>query len=33
MRFRTVRLRRDPGCALCGERATIRDLSAHEGGA
>ncbi|TCZ50778.1 HesA/MoeB/ThiF family protein [Roseicella aquatilis] len=29
MRFRTVRLRRDPDCALCGERATIRDLSAH----
>ncbi|MBY0339218.1 MAG: molybdopterin-synthase adenylyltransferase MoeB [Acetobacteraceae bacterium] len=29
MRFRTVRLRRDPACALCGERATIRDLSAH----
>jgi len=28
-RFRTVRLKRDPGCALCGERATIRDLSAH----
>ena len=26
-RFRTVRLRRDPGCALCGEAATIRDLS------
>lgn len=29
-RFRTVRLRRDPGCALCGEHATIHDLSAHE---
>ena len=29
MRFRTVTLRRDPGCALCGEGATIRDLSAH----
>ncbi len=29
-RFRMVRLRRDPGCALCGENATIRDLSAHE---
>ncbi|MBK1661437.1 HesA/MoeB/ThiF family protein [Paracraurococcus ruber] len=28
-RFRTVKLRRDPGCALCGEGATIRDLSAH----
>ena len=29
-RFRMVRLRRDPGCTLCGENATIRDLSAHE---
>jgi adenylyltransferase/sulfurtransferase len=29
MRFRTVRLKRDPACALCGEGATIRDLSAH----
>jgi adenylyltransferase/sulfurtransferase len=29
MRFRTVKLRRDPACALCGEHATIRDLSAH----
>ncbi|GIX08852.1 MAG: molybdopterin biosynthesis protein [Elioraea sp.] len=28
--FRTVRLKRDPGCALCGERATIRDLSHHQ---
>ena len=28
-RFRTVRLRRDPACALCGPGATIRDLSAH----
>jgi molybdopterin-synthase adenylyltransferase len=28
-RFRTVRLRRDPACALCGEGASIRDLSAH----
>ncbi|HEV7458398.1 MAG TPA: molybdopterin-synthase adenylyltransferase MoeB [Roseococcus sp.] len=28
-RFRTVRLRRDPACALCGENATIHDLSAH----
>ncbi len=27
--FRTVRLRRDPHCPLCGEGATIRDLSAH----
>jgi adenylyltransferase/sulfurtransferase len=30
-RFRTIALRRDPACALCGEAATIRDLSAHEG--
>ena len=29
MRFRTVRLKRDPACALCGDHATIRDLSAH----
>ena len=28
-RFRTVKLRRDPACALCGEAPTIRDLSAH----
>jgi molybdopterin/thiamine biosynthesis adenylyltransferase len=28
-RFRTVKLRRDPACALCGEAASIRDLSAH----
>ena len=28
-RFREVRLRRDPDCALCGAAATIRDLSAH----
>jgi adenylyltransferase/sulfurtransferase len=28
-RFRTVRLKRDPACALCGDQATIRDLSAH----
>ncbi|MCX8134961.1 MAG: molybdopterin-synthase adenylyltransferase MoeB [Roseococcus sp.] len=33
MRFRVVRLRRDPACALCGERARIRDLSAHAGAA
>jgi adenylyltransferase/sulfurtransferase len=26
---RTVRLRRDPECALCGPHATIADLSAH----
>lgn len=29
-RFRTVKLRRDPACALCGEQPSIRDLSAHE---
>jgi len=29
MRFRTVKLKRDPACALCGEHATIHDLSAH----
>jgi len=29
MRFREVKLRRDPKCALCGERPTIRDLSMH----
>jgi adenylyltransferase/sulfurtransferase len=29
MRFREVRLRRDPQCPLCGERPTIRDLSLH----
>ncbi|MDE2516855.1 MAG: molybdopterin-synthase adenylyltransferase MoeB [Rhodospirillales bacterium] len=28
-RFRTIVLPRDPACALCGEHATIRDLSAH----
>ena len=28
-RFRTVKLPRDPDCALCGPRATIHDLSAH----
>ena len=26
-RFRTVRVRRDPACALCGEHPSIRDLS------
>jgi adenylyltransferase/sulfurtransferase len=30
MRFRTVRLKRDPACALCGPEASIHDLSAHE---
>lgn len=28
-RFRTVRLPRNPDCALCGPRASITDLSAH----
>ncbi|HEX3651568.1 MAG TPA: molybdopterin-synthase adenylyltransferase MoeB [Rhizomicrobium sp.] len=27
IRFRTVRVRHDPACALCGEHPTIRDLS------
>jgi adenylyltransferase/sulfurtransferase len=29
MRFREVRLRRDPACPLCGTHPTIRDLSIH----
>jgi adenylyltransferase/sulfurtransferase len=34
MRFREVRLRRDPKCPLCGEHPAIHDLSIHaEGGA
>jgi adenylyltransferase/sulfurtransferase len=33
MRFREVKLRRDPKCPLCGDHPTIRDLSIHrEGG-
>jgi molybdopterin-synthase adenylyltransferase len=28
-RFRTVRLRQDPHCALCSPAATIKDLSQH----
>ncbi len=28
-RVRTVRLKRDPACALCGPQATIHDLSTH----
>jgi adenylyltransferase/sulfurtransferase len=33
MRFREVRLRRDPSCPLCGASPTIKDLSIHhEGG-
>ena len=34
MRFREVKLRRDPKCPLCGQNPSIRDLSIHrEGGA
>jgi hypothetical protein len=29
MRFREVKLRRDPKCPLCGEKPTITDLSIH----
>jgi bacteriocin biosynthesis cyclodehydratase domain-containing protein len=29
MRFREVRLRKDPKCPLCGEAPVIRDLSIH----
>jgi len=29
MRFREVRLRRDPKCPLCGTHPSIRDLSIH----
>jgi hypothetical protein len=32
MRFREVRLRRDPKCPLCGTSPTITDLSIHRGG-
>lgn len=28
-RFRSIRLRPDPACALCGPEATIKDLSRH----
>jgi adenylyltransferase/sulfurtransferase len=30
-RFRAVKLRPDPSCALCGQAPTIKDLSAHAG--
>jgi len=33
MRFREVKLRRDPKCPLCGEHRTITDLSIHQEGA
>ena len=29
MRFREVKLRRDPHCPLCGTSPTIKDLSIH----
>ena len=32
MRFREVRLRRDPNCPLCGTAPKITDLSIHRGG-
>jgi sulfur-carrier protein adenylyltransferase/sulfurtransferase len=32
MRFREVRLRRDPNCPLCGGHPTIKDLSIHREG-
>jgi len=33
MRFREVRLRRDPKCPLCGTAPTIKDLTIHLNGA
>ena len=33
MRFREVKLRRDPKCPACGEHPSIRDLSIHREGA
>jgi adenylyltransferase/sulfurtransferase len=32
MRFREVKLRRDPKCPLCGTSPTIKDLAIHRGG-
>jgi bacteriocin biosynthesis cyclodehydratase domain-containing protein len=32
MRFREVRLRRDPNCPLCGGAPTIKDLASHHEG-
>jgi hypothetical protein len=32
MRFREVKLRRDPNCPLCGTSPTIKDLSIHMSG-
>ncbi len=33
MRFREVKLRRDPKCPLCGTSPTIKDLTIHMDGA
>jgi len=33
MRFREVKLRRDPKCPVCGEKPSITDLSIHKEGA
>jgi adenylyltransferase/sulfurtransferase len=33
MRFREVKLRRDPACPLCGTSPAIKDLSIHMSGA
>jgi len=33
MRFREVKLRRDPKCPVCGEHPSIRDLAIHREGA
>lgn len=32
MRFREVKLRRDPKCPVCGEHPSIRDLAIHREG-
>ena len=32
MRFREVKLRRDPNCPVCGKAPTITDLSIHRRG-
>lgn len=32
MRFREVKLRRDPNCPLCGASPTIKDLAIHADG-
>ncbi|MDG2033539.1 MAG: adenylyltransferase, partial [Rhodospirillales bacterium] len=29
--FRKVKIKPDPGCALCGSQATITDLTSHGG--